>query len=79
MKKYQCILINPQTGEVLDILPTKNSADLIRYLKKYTSEERNNVKYFVSDMWKPYSDLTNTIFKSATQIIDKYHFVRQCV
>ena len=78
-EKYQCILTNPQTGEILDILPTRNSSDLIKYLKKYTLEERCNVKYFVSDMWKPYADLSTIFFKSATQIIDKYHFVRQCV
>lgn len=78
-EKYQVILTNPQTGEILDILPTRNNSDLIKYLKKYTPEERSNVKYFVSDMWKPYADLSSSFFKSATQIIDKYHFVRQCV
>lgn len=78
-EKYQCILTDPQTCKILDILPTRNSSDLIKYLKKYTVEERSNVKYFVSDMWKPYADLSGTFFKSATQIIDKYHFVRQCV
>lgn len=78
-EKYQAILTNPQTGEILDILPTRNSSDLIEYLKKYTPKERSTVKYFVSDMWKPYADLSSIFFKSATQIIDKYHFVRQCV
>lgn len=78
-EKYQAILTNPQTGEILDILPTRNSSDLIEYLKKYTPKERNSVKYFISDMWKPYTDLSSIYFKSATQIIDKYHFVRQCV
>ena len=53
-EKYQCILTNPQSGEILDILPTRNSSDLIRYMKKYSLNERKNVKYFVSDMWKPY-------------------------
>lgn len=78
-EKYQAILTNPQTGEILDILPTRNSSYLIEYLKKYTPEERSNVKYFISDMWKPYTDLASVYFKSAMQIIDKYHFVRQCV
>lgn len=78
-EKYQAILTNPQTGEILDILPTRNSSDLVEYLKKYTPEERNKVKYFISDMWKPYTDISSIYFKSATQIIDKYHFVRQCV
>ena len=29
-EKYQVILTNPQTGEILDILPTRNSSDLIK-------------------------------------------------
>lgn len=78
-EKYQVILTNPETGELLDILPTRDSSDLIKYFNNYTTAERNEVKYFVSDMWKPYADLSSTFFKSATQIVDKYHFVRQCV
>ncbi len=77
--KYQCILTDPSNGVVLDILPSRNSADLIRYLKSYHIQNRNNVKYFVSDMWQPYTDLASYFLKQATQIIDKYHFIRQCI
>lgn len=77
--KYQCILTDPANGVVLDILPSRNSADLIRYLKSYHIQSRNNVKYFVSDMWQPYTDLASCFLKQATQIIDKYHFIRQCI
>lgn len=78
-EKYQCILTDPSNGVVLDILPSRNSADLIRYLKSYHVQDRNNVKYFVSDMWQPYADLATCFLKQATQIIDKYHFIRQCI
>lgn len=44
-EKYQCILTNLQTGEVLDILP-----------ERYTS--------YLPD---------------ATQVVDKYHFIRQII
>lgn len=30
-------------------------------------------------MWKPYTELANTYFKNATQVVDKYHYIRQIV
>lgn len=78
-EKYQCILTDPANGIVLDILPSRNSNYLINYLKSYHAQNRSNVKYFVSDMWQPYSDLASCFFKNAIQIIDKYHFIRQCI
>lgn len=40
---------------------------------------RADVKYFISDMWKPYRDLATVFFKNAIQIVDKYHWIRQVV
>lgn len=28
-------------------------------------------------MWKPYADVASTWFKNATQVVDKYHWIRQ--
>ena len=78
-EKYQCILTNPETGEVLDILPERYSSYLGKYMRKYTLEERRSVKYFISDMWSPYTDMATTYFPEATQIVDKYHFIRQII
>ncbi len=78
-EKYQCILTNPQTGEVLDILPERYSSYLNKYMRKYTREERKQVKYFISDMWNPYTNMATTYLPEAMQIIDKYHFIRQII
>ena len=78
-EKYQCILTNPQTGEVLDILPERYSSYLSKYMRKYTREERKQVKYFVSDMWNPYTNMATTYLPEAMQVIDKYHFIRQII
>ena len=78
-EKYQCILTNPKTGEVLDILPERYSSYLSKYMRKYSREERKNVKYFISDMWSPYTDMATTYLPCATQVIDKYHFIRQII
>ena len=78
-EKYQCILTDPVNKIVLDILPERYGHYLTRYFKDFAVEERSAVKYFVSDMWKPYSITADVWFKNATQIIDKYHWIRQAI
>ena len=78
-EKYQTILTDPKSGIVLDILPCRKQADLIRYLKTWDTKEREKVKFFVSDMWKPYADMSSVMFKNAVQIIDKFHYIRQII
>ena len=72
--KYHCILVDPVSRQVLDILKDRKSHVLSSYFKNF--ENRSEVKYFVTDMWRPYVDIAKTYFKNATIIIDKYHFVR---
>lgn len=75
--KYQCILVNPIKREILDILPDRTQEHLINYFRTLPGKERNDVRFFVCDMWKQYTDLARIYFPNATIIIDKYHFIRQ--
>ena len=76
-EKYQCILTDPVNKVVLDILPERYKPYLTRYFKQYPKEKRESVKYFVSDMWRTYADISCVWFKNATQVVDKYHWIRQ--
>lgn len=76
-EKYQCILTDPVKHVVLDILPKRYDYYLTNYFKSYPGEEREKVRYFVSDMWRPYASAASAWFPNATQIIDKYHWIRQ--
>ena len=78
-EKYQVIITNPDDGTVLDILPDRKQSHLISYIKQWEREDRNKVKFFVSDMWKPYAELSEAYFKQAIQLVDKYHYVRQVI
>ena len=40
-------------------------------------KERENVKIFVTDMYKPYVELAKIYFRNAKIVIDKYHYYRQ--
>ena len=78
-EKYQCILTDPSNGVVLDILPKRYEHYLTGYFKDYSMEERERVKYFVSDMWKTYSTTAGAWLRNSTQIVDKYHWIRQVI
>lgn len=73
--KYNCILCNPQKGKVLDILPSRKQNDLMDYFRDL--KERENVKIFVTDMYKPYAELAKIYFHNAKIVVDKYHYYRQ--
>ena len=70
-EKYQAIITDPQNKLVLDILPNRKTSHLTAYMKQWARTERAQIKYFVSDMWKPYADLASTYLKSAVPLVDK--------
>lgn len=75
-EKYNCILTDIQSGKVIDILKTRYEQDLIDYFKQF---DRKKVKYFVSDMYKTYSEIATNFFPKATYVTDKYHWIRQAI
>jgi len=72
--KYHCILVDPKSKRVLDILKDRKIYVLTSYFKQF--KDRSNVKYFITDMWRPYVDIAKTYFKNALIVIDKFHFIR---
>lgn len=75
--KYQCSLPYGLTHCVIDILPTRSIDFLYDYFKKIPKNERDKVKFFVSDMSKTFKSIKEKFFKNAIHISDKYHFIRQ--
>ena len=78
-EKYQCIITDPVNKRVLDILPERYDSYLSSYFRRFPKAERDWVEFFVSDMWKTYSKASDTWFVNATQIVDKYHWIRQAI
>ncbi len=76
---YQCILTDPVNKVVLDILPKRYEHFLTEYFNRFDKSQRDKVQFFVSDMWKPYSNISSVWFKNASQIVDKYHWIRQVI
>ena len=74
--KYACLLINYQTGEIIDVLPNRQLEYLQYYFNHISNKEKDNVKYIVSDMYEPYKHLATCTFHNVTLVIDAFHYIR---
>lgn len=77
--KYQVSLIDSKNHKILDILPCRYKHDLCTYFKKFPVSERSKVKYFITDLWETYKDISMTYFPKAKIIADKFHYSRYIV
>lgn len=75
-RKYQCVLADPNKRKILDILPSKNSEDLIAYFLQFPLERRKQVQYLVMDMSLQFRDVMTSCFPEAKVITDKFHVCR---
>ncbi len=76
-EKFQCILTDAKAHSVLDILPSRKAAEMIRYFLKFPRKQRLRVKYVVMDMSSLFRGVANVCFPNAAIVSDKYHVVRQ--
>ena len=72
--KYALIINDPVKKRTLDILPSRKKNYLMSYFTKV--ENRENVKYVISDMYETYLIVTKVMFKNAKYIVDRFHFGR---
>lgn len=75
-EKFQCILTAPVQKRILDILPDCKESHIFAYLQPFTN--RDEVRWFVSDMRKEYISMARHLFPNARIVIDKFHVVRYC-
>ena len=72
--KYALIINDPIRKRVLDILPSRKKDYLLSYFTRV--ENRNNVKFVISDMYEPYLLVTKAMFSKAKFVVDRFHYVR---
>lgn len=71
--KYACVVNDPIKRKILDVLPTRRKEYLMSYFTRV--ENRDNVKYVIGDMYDAYLTVTKVMFKNATYVVDKFHYV----
>lgn len=76
--KYAFTMGNPVTGEIIDVLASRTQEYVFHYFDKIPTEEKNKVKYFITDMYESYRTVKKTMFKNAIHIVDRFHWIRLC-
>ena len=74
--KYQVNLTNPDTHEILDILPKRDTHALIRYFASFKHKDRLQVKLIVMDISIQFKRIMEALFPHAHIIYDRYHVCR---
>jgi len=74
---YCCILYDYINKDVVDVIKDRKLAYLDEYFSKISEKERDNVKFFVTDMYDAYYTIYRRYFNKATHLIDLYHVVEQ--
>lgn len=73
-KNYACVLVDLETGLVLDFLENRKKETIESYFKEKGSIICHQIELVSSDMWDAYSTLAGDLFPSAISVIDRYHF-----
>ena len=76
-KIYACVLVDMQTSQVYDLLPSRKKAELSQYFSRISREERCKVKYICMDMYQLYKDVAEIYFPKAKICIDSFHVIQQ--
>lgn len=68
------VIVNLDTGEVLDILPNRTKAELMAYFQAMGKVFCESIEVFCSDMWDGYIEMAKVVFPYAEIIVDRFHF-----
>ena len=74
---YVCVLLDFNSQNVIDLLPSRRKYDLMNYLSLIPREERLNFKVVSTDMWETYRIVTKLMFPNAVNSLDKFHLVQE--
>ncbi len=76
--KYALIIGDPESGEILDILPSRLQDYIYHYFNTIDKSERLAVKYVVTDLFESYRTICKNLFWNSIHIADRFHWIRLC-
>jgi len=74
--KYALIIQDFFTGDPIDLLQSRRSNITEPYFANIPPEERNAVKYLISDMYNPYIKFVDRYFPNAVPVVDSFHVIQ---
>ena len=74
--KYALVIQDFITSEPIDLLPGRRAEVTEPYFSSIPINERRKVRYFISDMYRPYIGYIEKYFPNAISIVDSFHVVK---
>lgn len=77
--KYALVIQDFHTGDPIDLLRSRRTSVTEPYFVAIPKEERNQVKYLISDMYNPYIAYVEKYFPNAVPVVDSFHVIQWIV
>ena len=74
--KYGLVIQDFYSGEPIDLLRSRRTDVTEPYFASIPPEERNAVKFLISDMYNPYLAYVEKYFPHAVSVVDSFHVVQ---
>lgn len=74
--KYALVIQDFHTGDPFDLLRSRRMNVTEPYFTSIPPEERNSVKYLISDMYNPYISYVDKYFPNAVPVVDSFHVLQ---
>ena len=74
--KYALIIQDFHTNDPIDLLRSRRANVTEPYFVSIPIEERNKVKYLISDMYNQYISYVDKYFPNAVSVIDSFHVIQ---
>lgn len=73
-KNYVAVLVDLDTGAVLDLLEDRSKEFIIKYFQQKGPAFCQQIELFCSDLWEGYLNAAHCVFPTATIVTDRFHF-----
>lgn len=73
---YALVIQDFHTGDPIDLLRSRRTSVTEPYFASIPREERNQVKYLISDMYNPYISYVEKYFPNAVPVVDSFHVLQ---
>ena len=73
---YAAIIYDHDKKIITDVIRNRQIEYLRTYFYSYSYKERQNVKYFISDLYDGYSTIKDEFFKNSIHIADMFHVIQ---
>lgn len=77
--KYALVIQDFHTGDPIDLLRSRRVNVTEPYFVSIPTEERNQVKYLISDMYNQYISYVDKYFPNAVPVVDSFHVIQWIV